>query len=179
MRRRRKPTEHFEPDLPITPMLDMSFQLLAFFIMTFKPAPTEGQIAMSLPPAEEGNENSSAPVDPFSVKPAKFAVRVVPDEDGAIAAMNIREEGAADPKGRDIGADAQAFLREAKTLYEADKARRDKIAASGQPAPPPPKLTLEIGDKLKQAFVVQLVDAGVQAGFTDIAPVPLDKSKRK
>ncbi len=36
--RRRQGTDFVEPDLPITPMLDMSFQLLAFFIMTFKPA---------------------------------------------------------------------------------------------------------------------------------------------
>ena len=36
--RRRTGTDHVDPDLPITPMLDMSFQLLAFFIMTFKPA---------------------------------------------------------------------------------------------------------------------------------------------
>ena len=43
-----------EPDLPITPMLDMSFQLLAFFIMTFKPADTEGQIALTLPKDEGG-----------------------------------------------------------------------------------------------------------------------------
>ncbi len=31
-------------------MLDMAFQLLAFFIMTFKPAPIEGQINLKLPP---------------------------------------------------------------------------------------------------------------------------------
>ena len=37
MFRRRQGTDFVEPDLPITPMLDMSFQLLAFFIMTFKP----------------------------------------------------------------------------------------------------------------------------------------------
>jgi biopolymer transport protein ExbD len=37
--------------LPITPMLDMSFQLLSFFILTFNPHPTEGQLAVMLPPA--------------------------------------------------------------------------------------------------------------------------------
>jgi biopolymer transport protein ExbD len=37
MPRRRKPIPLVDPDLPITPMLDMSFQLLAFFIMeTFR-----------------------------------------------------------------------------------------------------------------------------------------------
>lgn len=31
-------------------MLDMAFQLLTFFILTFKPAPIEGQINLKLPP---------------------------------------------------------------------------------------------------------------------------------
>ncbi len=44
--RHRQGTDFVEPDLPSTPMVDMSFQLLAFFIMTFKPADTEGQIAL-------------------------------------------------------------------------------------------------------------------------------------
>jgi biopolymer transport protein ExbD len=33
--RRRKQGSPTEPELPITPMLDMSFQLMAFFILTF------------------------------------------------------------------------------------------------------------------------------------------------
>ena len=69
-RRRRQGTDFVEPDLPITPMLDMSFQLLAFFIMTFKPAPTEGQIAMTLP-KEEGGPAIAMP-NPFDEKPAQL-----------------------------------------------------------------------------------------------------------
>ena len=33
-------------------MLDMAFQLLTFFIPTFRPAPIEGQISMRLPPPQ-------------------------------------------------------------------------------------------------------------------------------
>src|SRR5262245_32135287 len=33
-------------------MLDMAFQLLFFFVMTFRPAPAEGQFAMNLLPAQ-------------------------------------------------------------------------------------------------------------------------------
>ncbi|MBI5758004.1 MAG: biopolymer transporter ExbD [Planctomycetales bacterium] len=33
-------------------MLDMAFQLLAFFIFTFKPSPVEGQISLRLPPPQ-------------------------------------------------------------------------------------------------------------------------------
>ncbi len=35
--------------LPITPMLDMSFQLLFFFIFNFNPADMEGAVEMALP----------------------------------------------------------------------------------------------------------------------------------
>jgi biopolymer transport protein ExbD len=37
-------------DLNLAAMLDMAFQLLAFFILTFRPAPIEGQLSMHLPP---------------------------------------------------------------------------------------------------------------------------------
>lgn len=33
-------------------MLDMAFQLLTFFILTFKPSPVEGQLNLRLPPPE-------------------------------------------------------------------------------------------------------------------------------
>lgn len=37
-------------DLNLAAMLDMAFQLLAFFVLTFRPAPIEGQLSMHLPP---------------------------------------------------------------------------------------------------------------------------------
>jgi biopolymer transport protein ExbD len=46
-RRHRKPSN---VDLNLAAMLDMAFQLLAFFILTFRPAPIEGQLTMHLPP---------------------------------------------------------------------------------------------------------------------------------
>ena len=39
-------------------------------------------------------------------------------------------------------------------------------------------MTLEIGEKLVQEYVVQLVDHGIRAGFTDISPVPIDPKDR-
>jgi biopolymer transport protein ExbD len=49
MRRRRR---HLEGDveLNVAAMLDMAFQLLAFFILTYRPAPVEGCIALRMPP---------------------------------------------------------------------------------------------------------------------------------
>jgi biopolymer transport protein ExbD len=163
-KRKRPTTDFVEPDLPITPMLDMSFQLLAFFIMTFKPAPTEGQIALTLPKEEGGPSSVSipSPVDPD--KPKHFIVRVAATDNGQIEKMTIMEEGAADAKGTDLGANVVAY--------------RDELLKLAKQTGGKGKITLEIGDKLVQAFVVQLVDTGIRAGFSDISPVPADKSKR-
>ena len=51
--------------LPITPMLDMVFQLLFFFIMNFNPADLEGQMDMSLP-SEDVKANKDNKADPKS-----------------------------------------------------------------------------------------------------------------
>src|SRR6476469_2085053 len=47
--------------LPITPMLDMSFQLLSFFILTFHPMPAVGQLAVTLPAVGAGTGQVSGP----------------------------------------------------------------------------------------------------------------------
>jgi biopolymer transport protein ExbD len=47
-----KPRKQEDVEIPITPMLDMAFQLLTFFILTYHPAPTEGQFSMNLLPAQ-------------------------------------------------------------------------------------------------------------------------------
>ena len=56
-----KKMRHIEVEIPITPMLDMAFQLLTFFILTYHAAPTEGQFSMNLLPAQAatvvGKEN--------------------------------------------------------------------------------------------------------------------------
>jgi biopolymer transport protein ExbD len=174
-RHRRQPPDYLDPDLPITPMLDMSFQLLAFFIMTFKPAPTEGQIAMSLPPAEEGGDSFRVP-DITSQKPLKYVARIEATGEGQIASIQLTEEGSADTEGKKFGgsqSELEAFLGECKKLAGAERAKR-----ASDPQRPPPKLTLEIANGLVQAHVMQVFDAAVQAGFADVAPVPIDKRER-
>lgn len=165
-KRKRQTTDFVEPDLPITPMLDMSFQLLAFFIMTFKPAPTEGQIALTLP-KEEGAANATSIPSPTAENPPKhYIVRVAAADNGIIEKITISEEGSASPTVEELPS---------VTAYR-DKLRA--LAAQLEREKKTGKLTLELGDKLLQAYVVQLVDTGIRAGFSDISPVPIDKSKR-
>ena len=51
-RRKKKRRSQPEVELNLTAMLDMAFQLLSFFILTFRPAPIEGQISLRLPPPQ-------------------------------------------------------------------------------------------------------------------------------
>lgn len=48
--KRRKKRDDTSVELNLAAMLDMAFQLLTFFILTFRPAPIEGQLALNLPP---------------------------------------------------------------------------------------------------------------------------------
>lgn len=50
MHRRKRRRKAPNVDLNLAAMLDMAFQLLTFFILTFRPAPIEGQLGLHLPP---------------------------------------------------------------------------------------------------------------------------------
>jgi biopolymer transport protein ExbD len=50
MSRRKKKRSHSEVELNLAAMLDMAFQLLTFFILTFRPSPVEGDVLLRLPP---------------------------------------------------------------------------------------------------------------------------------
>lgn len=49
-RHRHARAKQGDVELNLAAMLDMAFQLLTFFILTFRPAPVEGQLAVNLPP---------------------------------------------------------------------------------------------------------------------------------
>jgi biopolymer transport protein ExbD len=51
-RKRRTRHSRSEVELNLAAMLDMAFQLLAFFVLTFRQTPLEGQISLRLPPPQ-------------------------------------------------------------------------------------------------------------------------------
>ena len=171
----KKPGNEFvEPDLPITPMLDMSFQLLAFFIMTFKVAPTEGQIMLTLPKEEGGGPGMPGPID--IDKPLHYIVRVVAADDGSVGQLTLIEESSAAAEGKNLKAglynnpDGTPM-----TMVQTYQQELKSLAAAMEQQKKTGKLTLEIDPKLLQGSVVQLIDVGLRAGFNDISPVPIKK----
>jgi biopolymer transport protein ExbD len=85
-----------EVEVPVTPMLDMAFQLLTFFILTYRPAPTEGQFSMNLLPAQKTAEISKEqPKDTqqtldASLRTLKTVLRAAPN--GLIGEMTLADK---------------------------------------------------------------------------------------
>src|SRR5947209_1976009 len=84
--------------LPITPMLDMAFQLLTFFIMTYHPSQLEGQVDLLLPSKVEKAAHDPKDVNPrveankeeIPEIPLDLNVAMTKQADGYIVAL---EEG--------------------------------------------------------------------------------------
>jgi len=92
-RRRKKGHGREEVELNLAAMLDMAFQLLTFFIMTFKPAPIEGQVTLMMPPplpttiTEKGERVGS---DANNTNPVQGLNTLVATVDGNPAGKIIR-----------------------------------------------------------------------------------------
>ena len=69
--------------LPMTPMIDIIFQLLVFFALTFKIAAAEGDFNIRMPLAAP----SASPIDPDQLPPMK--VRLVAGPGGELAAIRF------------------------------------------------------------------------------------------
>ncbi len=97
MSRRRKHKSAEEVELNLAAMLDMAFQLLTFFILTFRPAPVEGQVNLRLPPpmAIAGSGTQKAGADFNMKEPPKAAttlvVSVFSNKDGSVAQLAVDE----------------------------------------------------------------------------------------
>lgn len=92
-------SKQVEVEVQITPMLDMAFQLLTFFILTYRPAPVEGQFAMNLLPPQpatkfdtpisEGNVSESSEV-PQALRTLTTTLHASPS--GQLASIELGEE---------------------------------------------------------------------------------------
>jgi biopolymer transport protein ExbD len=94
--RRRSQRQQSEVELNMASMLDMAFQLLTFFILTFRPAPIEGQISLRLPPPQpitKGTELAGS--DTTNLNPAKgvdtLTISVFADPTGEIGSLGLGE----------------------------------------------------------------------------------------
>jgi biopolymer transport protein ExbD len=149
--------------LPITPMLDMTFQIFAFFIMTFHPAALEGQMEMTLPAAGEAKAKDISTVDPTKPSDADLElpsevtvmVRTVRDgvNDGAISQIVVQQLEGETPVN-----DLAGLKRHLEKIRTGLKNQDD--------------IKIQADSKLKYAFVVEVMDTCIKAGFARVGFAP-------
>jgi biopolymer transport protein ExbD len=175
-----------EPDvtvgLPVVPMLDLSFQILFFFIITFNPSRAEGKMSMNLPASGEAkakdlntvdlNKQSDAELDVA----ADFVVLVRSYEDSLT--ISIRNAEKVDELGSVRGL-AQMTPKERKTEVDKllDKLREtldarfkerkerdgDKVADN---------VKIEANSKTKYETLVAVMDACIRSGYSQVGFAP-------
>lgn len=98
-RKKKKKRASGEVELNLAAMLDMAFQLLTFFILTFRPAPLEGDVMLRMPPpmpttivkdgqAPGANENNPNPVQGLN----SLIISVIGTDAGTIQAMAVGDK---------------------------------------------------------------------------------------
>lgn len=158
--RRTHKISRVDPDLPITPMLDMSFQLLAYFVMTFNPIAPEGHLDLALP-LVKGGDSVMPPPASLDEELDEITVKVEADDAGDIRRIFLSLSG-------------EASVRELPNR----EALRDALLERRQAKPgATAKVRLELPEPLKYKLFVYLVDEIIRAGYPNVAPSLLDANK--
>ncbi len=132
-----------EPTVQIAPMLDMAFQLLTFFILTYHPMPTEGQFVMNLLPAQPATSAAAeAPTEAASDKlPA--SLRTLPTVLKAGAGGVLAEISIGD---KTISTDPAALEKELDNYFS-------------DPGLPYDQTLLSVDPNLKYSELIKIVNA--------------------
>jgi biopolymer transport protein ExbD len=143
MSRKKKGAESV--DVPITPMLDMAFQLLTFFILTYHPMPSEVQFVMNLMPAAPSVSTTAAPpadATPNPNLPAQLTTLPTllrSGEGGHLARITLSET--------DVPIDANLSAL-----------RRELTAAMSAPDLPFEQTLIKVDPNLKYSDLVRVID---------------------
>src|SRR5262245_48000151 len=125
-RRRHRGRSKHEVELNLASMLDMAFQLLAFFILTFRPSPVESELALNLPPprAIAGPINAAQPPEGAGsdTVDTSFMVGVRADGEGHVAGVQL-----------DFGGPAFTGPASEANLRYLDGRLRDIFSAQSEP----------------------------------------------
>ena len=168
-RRRRRVHSEEGVTLNMAAMLDMAFQLLTFFILTFKPSTIEQQIALKLPPPERvvpQNETQKAQqTNPDAVGLLTLHLEAFAGADGRLASL-VLEHG-----------------QKARDLQDLSAKMADILKRGGAEAPIE-QVIVEIDPNLQVQEVMQIFDICLSQKLANgervrkISPV-LAKSKPK
>ncbi len=169
-RRRRKLIEDppIEVDLPITPMLDLAFQVLLFFILTYQPSSLEGQVEMSLPDLAQAKA-----AKPENVKPSSSATGELELPAEVTVQLYVRRDGRRD------GGLGRIVVQEKQGSKELpDRSALEKYLEKIRPTLANTHEIKLAGDSdLKNGVTMEIMDVCTRAGFTSISlGKPLDEA---
>ncbi len=181
--------------LIITPMLDMSFQILAFFIMTYHPSALEGHIPGSLVPPENFAKNDKTNTPLPAEAPLSIPEDVLDPALQEAIAVKIKAVAKGLEKGsRTEGMPEQIFIRtgletDARLIADVDvpwDKALDKLSAElkgmlKKGATNKAHLKIAADGELRQQYVMGVYDTAKKAGFVNIhfVPPPVLNTKTK
>jgi biopolymer transport protein ExbD len=154
MARSRFADEGFHFVLPITPMLDFTFQLLFFFMIYYNPSALEGQIEMNLPAPSDYKAKDTEPTsvnqNDVPTLPADITVVLRTQNDGSNNGL-LKHISVKSRNGEETMADLPAlkqYLESAKSTLENKE-----------------DIKIEADSRLLWFEVVTVVDTCKKAGF--------------
>jgi biopolymer transport protein ExbD len=150
-------------------MLDLAFQVLLFFILTYHPSALEGQVEMSLPDLAQAqaprpeNVKPTQPVPGELELPAEVTVQLFVrrdgPRDGSLGRIVVQEKQG----NKEFPPDRSALEKYLERIRP-DLANRHDIRLAGD-------------SDLKNGITMEIMDVCTRAGFTNIAlGRPLDQA---
>jgi biopolymer transport protein ExbD len=165
MARDRKVDPPLDVDLPITPMLDLAFQVLLFFILTYHPSQLEGQMDLTLP--DMALAQAASPMDakdslPGNLElPAEISVVVKSKHDGSHDG-NISQISVQDPAGeRDIASAEKDIAAALDDLRKYLITARRGLTNQND-------IKLLADSEIRYFRVMEVMDACTRAGFKNV-----------
>jgi biopolymer transport protein ExbD len=151
----------------VTPMLDMTFQMLFFFVMQFRPLYLEGQIDFQLPDTD-GLREIKPPEAPAPDRD-EYRLTIVAKSGLPEVMTWSSRTGAAEtiPVGEQLPQTIQALEAKLQTIARPRRGE-DELA---------PLIKIEADKKLRYAVLVVIMDTCKRAGFNDVSVMPLPRVK--
>ena len=154
-RRRKKSHDDEGVQVNLTAMLDMAFQLLAFFVLTFKPAPIEGQISLRMPPpqpvvmAQSKEKKAGSAEKKVETGLESLVISAFPDKTGGLGTMQVFEQPVA-------------------TLSGLDAELRDKLTAANTPFE---QVVIQVHSGLRYDALMSVIDICTRQKMSDGKPL--------
>ncbi|HLJ98081.1 MAG TPA: biopolymer transporter ExbD [Gemmataceae bacterium] len=173
-KRRIEASVDVEINKVITPMLDMAFQIFAFFIVIYHPSQLEGQLLLSLPDAAQAKAAKPEDARPDQSMPGELELPAEitvlaktkrPDgtQDGSITQISVQERlGTKDVVKQDPGSNDVPNL---EALRKYLQSVRSSLSNQND-------IKIEAESGLRYEYVMEIMDMCTRAGFKNVGFAP-------